>query len=176
MTFDAIRFLQTNIRNESVVFEWGSGGSTIFFRAIADRVITIEHDAMFYSDFSPKLMSRMGHEYLCIPADESPVSDEVYSSHVELGKTFRAYCSAINSFRDATFDVVSVDGRARCGCIRSAIPKIKVGGYLVLDNAERLEYTQGIDCIPPAWKIARFAGCGPYNNYFWHTVVWQRTV
>ena len=44
ITFDAIRFLQKAVTIQSKVFEYGGGGSTLFFVKRAGEVITVEHD------------------------------------------------------------------------------------------------------------------------------------
>lgn len=44
MTYDAIAFLEEITSEENNVFEWGSGGSTIFFAARCKQVISVEHD------------------------------------------------------------------------------------------------------------------------------------
>src|SRR4051812_37225534 len=44
MTFGAIEFLQRALREDMVVFEYGSGGSTLFFANRVRRLVTIEHD------------------------------------------------------------------------------------------------------------------------------------
>src|SRR5262245_52249641 len=45
MTFASIAFLDGALRPDMRVFEWGSGGSTLFFSKRAKEVIAVEDDA-----------------------------------------------------------------------------------------------------------------------------------
>lgn len=46
----------------------------------------------------------------------------------------------IKKFPDNYFDIVLVDGRSRPSCLFHSLNKVKKGGLLVLDNAEREYY------------------------------------
>jgi hypothetical protein len=95
-------------------------------------------------------------------------SDEQYN-----GYSFRDYVSSIDSFPDQYFDIVAIDGRARPSCILHARLKVKVGGYLLLDNSERSHYQEAKKLLS-GWEKQVFYGAGPYNYYFWETSIWQR--
>src|SRR5262249_26106778 len=49
MPFPAIEFLETLLTPDAKVFEFGSGGSTIFFAARVCELVTVEHDADWLS-------------------------------------------------------------------------------------------------------------------------------
>ena len=44
MTFDAINFLKRILHNRMMVFEYGSGGSSVFFSQFVEKVFSVEHD------------------------------------------------------------------------------------------------------------------------------------
>jgi hypothetical protein len=48
ITFDAIKYLQNFINSKSVVFEFGGGGSTLFFLKNQATVYTVEHDENWF--------------------------------------------------------------------------------------------------------------------------------
>ena len=48
--------------------------------------------------------------------------------------------NAICDEPDASLDLVVVDGRARVECARRAMPKVKPGGLLLLDDTSRERY------------------------------------
>ena len=52
----------------------------------------------------------------------------------------RPYAPVISEYPDETFDFILVDGRDRVQCIKCALPKLKRGGWLMLDNSERRRY------------------------------------
>lgn len=60
---------------------------------------------------------------------------------------FKKYVEAINTYSDNYFDFVFIDGRARNGCVIASLPKIKNGGYLMLDNSDRPEYKISLDTL-----------------------------
>lgn len=57
-----------------------------------------------------------------------------------LNYSFKKYVKSIDEYPDGYFDLILVDGRARPSCILHSIPKLKSGGLLVVDNAERSYY------------------------------------
>jgi len=44
ITFEAIEFLKKSLRKDMSVFEYGSGGSTVFFAKRVKKIITVEHN------------------------------------------------------------------------------------------------------------------------------------
>ena len=81
----------------------------------------------------------------------------------------------IDRYDDNVFDLVMVDGRARNSCIWHARRKVKPGGYLVLDNAEREKYLSGIKLME-RWECLEFVGILPYAKEYCKTVVWKKPV
>ena len=50
ITFAAIELLEKTLSNNDRVFEYGRGGSTIFFAKRAKRFISVEHDIKWYNN------------------------------------------------------------------------------------------------------------------------------
>ncbi len=73
-----------------------------------------------------------------------------YSEYLD----FQNYVTQIDAFPDSTFDIVLVDGRARPACLIHALPKVRRGGLLILDNAERPHYQQAIRQVTDADVLA----------------------
>lgn len=131
------------------IFEYGSGGSTLFWPRFARRCISIEHDLRWFLLIRFRLGFCRGMDYrLILPEEvqhfgEKDISDphDYFSSDPDFqGYDFRNYVSQIDVFPDRYFDLVLVDGRVRPSCIMHAVPKVKVGGLLILDDAERPYY------------------------------------
>jgi hypothetical protein len=176
MTFDAIYYLRSNLRSHFVVFEWGSGGSTLFFRECCKSVITVEHDIDFAHIMEPLLNQEFAsdlHQYIVAPPTDNDEEVEGCKSLMIPG-SFANYVRSIDNYDDQSFDVISVDGRSRNSCINAAIGKLRNGGLLIIDNSERLQYSKGLECVPQSWKRLSFPGCGPYNRYFWETTVFVK--
>jgi hypothetical protein len=77
----------------------------------------------------------------------------------------------IDKYPDCTFDIIIVDGRSRNHCIDHAIQKLKSGGSLILDNAERDEYIPGCQILDH-WPQQVFTCPGPYLDHCWDTKIW----
>jgi hypothetical protein len=105
-----------------------------------------------------------------------PDDFEGYFSSIEVYKDceFHGYASSIDSFPDSFFDLVAVDGRARPSCIYHARRKVKIGGYLMLDNSERAHYQRAKELLSD-WEKHEFYGPGPYNYCFSETTIWKRS-
>ena len=134
---------------DSRVFEYGTGGSSLYFSNKVSKVVGVEHDKEWFekvvSTFkSKKQCNWEGH--LCLPVKtemeldfENPI-DYGSSAQEFIGFDFSNYCKKIREFDDEYFDAVLVDGRARPSCIVESVNKIKKGGILIIDNSERDYY------------------------------------
>jgi hypothetical protein len=189
LTFEVIDFLQKTIRKTHTVFEFGGGGSTLFFVHRAKEVVTAEHDKTWFLALQKVLEAKQIQNWngKFVPAEKGdlfPVSNPSdpthYSSQDESSKglNFQGYASAIDEFPDAYFDFVLVDGRARPSCIIHSISKIKPGGYLVLDNSDRSYYytsTREMLNLSFECKLDNF-GPSPYLREFTKTSLWKKTI
>lgn len=151
LTFPAIDLLHQHARTTQRVFEYGGGGSTLFWCDRVAEVMTVEHDAGWFKALE-QAVNGVKAKWLgmSIPSDEGdlvpapdPAEPAHYSSADEAskGRNYKAYAQAINAYPDAHFDIVLIDGRSRASCLSLSVPKLKPGGLLVLDNAERAYYT-----------------------------------
>ena len=126
---EAIVVVRDFIKPEFSVFEWGIGGSTIWFARQVVHVVSIENNKGWYDRVKGVLVNEgicnVDLKYLC--------NDE--------------YTGAIGAYPDQSFDIVVVDGRMRVGCIKGAIQKVKVGGKLILDDSQRGIYKPGTDLL-----------------------------
>ena len=88
------------------------------------------------------------------------------------GLSFQRYASFIDRFERGAFDLVVVDGRARASCIAHAIPRVRAGGWLLLDNAERRRYAAAREMLA---QYPRFdlRGLGPWAPTPWLTTAWR---
>jgi hypothetical protein len=186
MTYGAIRFLKRILRKDMRIYEYGAGGSTIFFALLAEKVFTCEHDPIWAIKVQEVLdkMNCPNYEIRVVkpvPDQESvykdPVDPEGYvsTSTQHKGLNFRAYAKSIDEFPDNYFSVILIDGRARPSCAKHAIPKLADKGYVILDNAEREEYSAVHELMDSMGYLKKsFCGPGPHNGYFWVTCVWQK--
>lgn len=146
-------YLTNKQKSETKVFEYGSGGSSLFFLKYASEVCSVEHDAGWFEMVEKKIKEKkikgwtgvLALPELDIEAEKSklvPGNPNHYYTSAEVfsNSTFKEYVTVIDKFPNAYFDIVLVDGRSRPGCLLHSIKKVKKGGLLILDNAEREYY------------------------------------
>jgi hypothetical protein len=126
----AILLLDTYLKPTDVGFEWGSGRSTIWFAQRVSHLHSVEDNRGWYDDVRTRLITaRLLHKvtYRFVPCDGTEI-DEPYE---------HPYSGAVTTMRDNSLDFALVDGNLRAACIRNVVPKLKPGGMLILDNANR---------------------------------------
>ncbi len=187
ITFESIDFLDRLLNKTHKVFEYGGGGSTLFFVKRAGEVVTVEHDKDWFATLESKinstgiknwkgnLIEKESGNLLAHPDFANP---NHYTSDDEASKNFnyKKYVTAIDEYSDFYFDVVLVDGRSRPACIQHAIPKIKLDGYLVVDNSDREYYFSQTQTLIDQYFVCVFNRFSPvpYLTHFTKTSVWKK--
>lgn len=181
IVFKAERFLRKRLQKNMIVFEYGSGSSTLYFSRRVAQVCSIEHDPGWF-EYLQHILNDQTIQNVNCRLVEAEILDEhrmtKYSSLFPLykDKGFESYVKSIDTFPDEYFDMVLVDGRSRTNCIAHAKSKIKHGGYLVVDNSDRVYYFNGNDFLSDKkkWKAYHFIGPIPYSFEFSKTSIFQK--
>lgn len=185
LALPAICFLEDYLTKDMRVFEWGSGASTIFFTTRARQVISIEHSLEWFKTIGAAIAYR-GLEEPCEDGIVREVSlrlrspedgfDPDFASRQPGYETvnFKYYVEEINRHSDEASDLILVDGRARCACLKAAQPKLKPGGVLMLDDSARSIYQWAIADID--WPVMHFEGCIPFykHGHTVRTTIWVK--
>lgn len=191
LCWPAIDWLEAFMQPGMRVLEFGSGGSTVFFAKRGARVLSIEDDSAWHAEVQRRLGvlgldgGRNGLECRVVPPEQDGESSTTVSGYEEdsglnshrrmyAGKTFRGYASSVDDLPDRSFDLALIDGRARLACTRHALPKIRPGGVLVLDNSERPTY-EPIHALLAEAGAARtdFTGIGAPSGRTWSTTIYE---
>lgn len=153
--------------------EFGSGKSTAFFARYLGTLVSIEHHAGWYEKVERWLSERqlLNVDYRLCERDE--VKDKAFPEEVTalFPKGFRpqpgyvAYVSELLTFPDEHIDFLLIDGRCRPECAFVGISKLKPGGMLVLDNAERRRYRPVHEALS-AWPRV-FTTTGLTDTVIW---------
>lgn len=157
LPFVVIDRLEKHLTRSSKVFEFGGGGSTVWFANRVGEVVTVEHDP----DWFPVLESAVGSRPGCTLI------------HRTAQDNYADYITSIDPFEDATFDAVVVDGRERVRCLERALTKVRPGGLLVLDDANRTRYSAAYS-LAAGWPQRTYRGLAPTMTVPGVTAVWQR--
>jgi predicted O-methyltransferase YrrM len=185
LTFAAIRRLNRILRPSMRIFEYGSGGSTLFFARRAASVTSIEHDPHWseivatslqthgYSNCELRLIQpcKTDGDFGGDPSDPGAYG----TSDVSLsGFSFLNYASSIDTYPDGHFDLVCIDGRARPSCFKHALPKVTIGGYIVWDNSERETYQPALEAAAAHCRRSDYRGPISGHVGFVQTSILQR--
>jgi predicted O-methyltransferase YrrM len=142
----ANEFLAGIVTPQSVVFEFGSGASTIWFAEHAGVVFSVESDETWYWCVKDTL----NQEGLQANIVLVPTPDKFGSQD---------YADQILTFSDETFDIVLVDGKARPHCILNGRAKVKRGGWMVLDDTTYDPVRRALHLMDEGWeRVAQFRG------------------
>lgn len=171
LSLPAIRWLRRFLagRRGLRVFEYGSGGSTLFWLRHGCECVSIEHDARWSATVRTWVGVRAKLDLRHVPPQPDaserfdPANPSLYqSSSPEFARHhFRHYVEQIDDFPDAHFDLVVVDGRSRPACVAHAVVKVRAGGVLVLDNADRPHYLRHVQASLAGFERRSFVGALP---------------
>ena len=185
INFASLKKLREILKPDFVAFEFGGGGSTLFLSKHVKQVFTVEHDPQWFGFVVEKMKSlgRTNWTGSIIVAEKAATMNTDYSNPDLFlsaddnyrGMSFEKYVTSIDKFPDEHFDFVMVDGRSRPSCLKHSFPKIKPGGFLLLDNSERDYYLSKIDMKAAGFTIIfNQFGPGPYAINFSQTTIWQK--
>ena len=127
---NAVIILDQWLRPTDRGLEWGSGRSTTWLAARVGHVVTVEHDPAWHARVQGGLAARclaakVDYRLIAAPADQMAEPLE------------HPYAGVADEIEDGTLDFVLVDGQMRLRCAEKALARLKVGGLLVLDGANR---------------------------------------
>lgn len=163
LTKEAIKFLEKflNQKSDAKILEFGCGGSTIWFSKRTKNLISIEHNFAWYK----KIKDYLNNHPECNKVDLRLIQENYYE--------------VTNKFADNYFDLILIDGMQRVKCANASITKLKKGGILMLDNAERHSYKKIYELLKN-WKFHKTIQDKPdsYDSFYenWQTNWWIKPV
>jgi len=162
---EAIAWLELNLRPEMRGFEWGSGRSTLWFGRRLSSLISIENDVAWYETVSQQVKAaELDHVQIRHLALAHSEADTYANDYSELP----AYVRAVDSVAETSLDLVVVDGWYRPVCVRSALPKLKHGGILLVDNTDWNDPPHVH--VPAGWTLVHRS-----RNVLTETSIWRKT-
>jgi predicted O-methyltransferase YrrM len=127
LTATAVTLLDSWLRRSDVGIEWGSGRSTRWFAERVGRLTSIEDNEKWFENVSKRISELKNVDYRFIRC-ELCEQDEP-ASH--------PYADIADQLEPESLDFALVDGNIRLLCVEKAISKLKPGGLLIIDNANR---------------------------------------
>lgn len=122
----SIDILTGMLRRSDRCLEWGAGHSTAWFVRRTASVLSIEHDPEWYE--------RVRLEVAAVGGD--PASVRLVSAEVSGDPAAAPYVRVVDEFAETGIDVCLVDAEHRPECMLAVIPRLNVGGLLVLDDSQ----------------------------------------
>lgn len=160
---ECIFVLDHILSHDTVGLEWSSGSSTIWLGYRIKSLISIENSYEWANTVRNiinrlDLQNKISIHY--ISHDEIDFCEN-NSKYIGYNNTcYKTYVTS-TKIKNEEYGYISVDGRARNGCVLRAIKLLKPNnGILVLDNSERNRYKLAIKEIPSKWSRFDF----PYSN------------
>lgn len=130
MVANAVLLLNAWLEPTDRGLEWGSGRSSTWIAERVAHLVTVEHDRTWYATVKADIGVRglAGKvDYRLIDAPGHQLEEPRDHPYVQVA----------DAFADASLDFAVVDGQMRLRCVERVIDKIKPGGLLVLDGANR---------------------------------------
>ena len=141
-SYPFVDFLTPRLTKDLVLFEFGSGNSTLFFAERVMNVISVEHNKEWYQIVNSTKPSNVK----LLQTESDSVND---------------YFKYFNNLKEKV-DIIVVDGLHRNECLINSINKLSESGVIILDDSERSEYKEGIEFIlGNGFKRLEFWGIAP---------------
>jgi hypothetical protein len=163
LTWRCVEFLDEFLRPGMRVFEYGGGGSTLYFARKGCRLVTVEG----YRHWSRLIRARLDEagdaaaaveiREIAGPDDGEPPQEE-YVRQVHYG---------------GPWELILVDGAHRLACLEAARDELQPNGVLLFDNADLEEYREAPKLLPD-FERRCFSGLGVGRRWATQTDVYRR--
>lgn len=170
----AFKRLESLIKPEMSVLEFGSGGSTLYLADKVASIYSIEHDPDWYRVIYSALEKFPSVHHVLVPAEKKE-GPECYKSVHGLfseGLNFEKYAHAADHLPGLSIDLLIIDGRVRPQCLIQAKSKLKPGGILLFDNSDRASYQPTISSELQGWEMEKYNGVTVYDAFFNETRIY----
>jgi hypothetical protein len=170
VSFGALKFIDKFLRPEHQVFEYGGGGSTMYFASRTQRVLTMESHPDWHKTLTTALTQS---RFLNVQCEYQPINGEEPSQFRNSIFFERIY--------EQLWDVILIDcfcgySRTRYGLLRPyafdlAIDQVKPGGIIVLDDSWMYR-----ELLAPrsGWRITDYIGAGPCRYGVTSTAIFEK--
>jgi hypothetical protein len=130
-SYGAIDFLEEHVLPDMSVFEYGSGGSTLFFARRTRKVTSVEDNPQWFEWVSGRLKQKG------LTNASLSLRQFNFKEPVEFEKS-----EYLNALPDEKFDIIVIDGseewtQVRPICFAKAEGRIKKGGIIIVDDSWR---------------------------------------
>ena len=151
-TYPAIALLESRIRDDWRVLEFGSGMGTLWWSSRVEEHVAIEHDPGWAEMIAAQSRAKL---------------------HRVNGATTESYLAPTHGME--RFDVVIIDGIHRNACLLATPALLSANGFAILDDAHRPEYKSGVDALrAQGYRILPLHGPQPVSKHAGCTAILYR--
>lgn len=146
-SYSCTHFLEQVVPVEASVLEFGGGASTVWWLERGNRVTTLESSPQWIESVRESCASHIDRLDLMVADFDKPES--------------------VSAAVDGPFDVIVIDNEGpRTPLVAIAIELVSDDGLIILDNADRDDYSQGVlDLEEAGFRRLDFFGLAPISAY-----------
>ena len=153
---DALRFLECWLEPTDIGFQWGSGDGTLWLAQRVGHLTCVEHDPARAGDVQAQLQAEGLSER---------VAYHLESHGNTMERLDAPYVCMIDGVTDRSLDFCLVGGPLPSACCLASILKLKSGGLLILENADRyLSHDSELTPVKSGW-----------DDIIWHLAPWRQS-
>jgi predicted O-methyltransferase YrrM len=154
------------------IFEYGGGGSTLYFLRRGASVRTVENSVAWAGRIQARVTEEGLHESRRFDLELVEIPEHPGPAHRELSSTY------VRALGGGPWDLVLVDGadgslNLRMECLQQARETVNSHGFVVLDDAWRKGY-ETAPSIMSGFRRQIFQGVGPSRPGVTRTDVYSR--
>ena len=162
MVKNEIEYIEKILKPHHIMFEWGSGGSTIYFPKFVKKYYSVESQYHWFRFVRNKLrnekdiFNKTSLKYIQ-PNEFYPYEDE------PIRNEFTDYIEYIGKTGETKYDVVLVDGinKSRLYCVIECLKYIDDNGIvLVHDYSDRDKLKEGVDKYLDVYEVVNTLAIG----------------
>lgn len=172
--FQSIEYLESLIKRDMTVIEYGSGYSTIWWSSRVSEVITVERTKAWSLEVTAALAKHKLKNVTLVTFEKFPdVSEEQLKLQKTSMKSLIDEYIACPLMTKRQCDIVVVDDVLRNDVLKAAADFLKPGGLMILDDSERARHKPVMEWLRQSgWSSASFFGSAPYHFHEKQTSIW----
>lgn len=137
-----INLIISLLKEDDVMLEWGSGGSTLFFPQFVDKYYSIEHDKEWFlrivNEMESILEKLKPNKIYFVPPEVKEYNNPAKKEE------FESYIKKVNNLPEKKIDKVLIDGRARFWCGLEVLPYLKDDSLVFVHDFMNRERYHGL--------------------------------